>query len=186
MSWLPHRWRTQRIAIRNANCDTLRVIQFSNAHCGPGIPGSMHVGVSENPNRSSAENDRVKQFRWVIILVFVWSHSWTVVGRMQWFVMALPEWLSFCCEFTLWVCLWKQANSELLLLHYIWPARLCFDLPNAGGWVVWSGGCETLFTHVCLARLDRLDWIGPRCCGWTGLNGTCSSEGPSCWDGQHK
>ena len=71
MSWLPHRWRTQRNAIRNANCDTLRVIQFSNAHCGPGIPGSMHVGVSENPNRSSAENDRVKQFRWVIILVFV-------------------------------------------------------------------------------------------------------------------
>lgn len=26
MSWLPHRWRTQRIAICNANCDTLWII----------------------------------------------------------------------------------------------------------------------------------------------------------------
>ena len=33
MSWLPQRWRTQRNAIRNANCKTSWIIQILNAHC---------------------------------------------------------------------------------------------------------------------------------------------------------
>lgn len=35
MSWLPQRWRTQRNAIRNANCKTSWVIKILNAHCAP-------------------------------------------------------------------------------------------------------------------------------------------------------
>ena len=33
MSWLPQRWRTQRNAIRNANCKTSWIIKILNAHC---------------------------------------------------------------------------------------------------------------------------------------------------------
>ena len=33
MSWLPQRWRTQRNAIRSANCNTSRIINILNAHC---------------------------------------------------------------------------------------------------------------------------------------------------------
>ena len=49
MSWLPQRWRTQRNAIRNANC---RIRESSNlwTHIAlPGFPGSMLVWVSVNP-----------------------------------------------------------------------------------------------------------------------------------------
>jgi len=33
MSWLPQRWRTQRNAIRNANCKIQWVIKILNATC---------------------------------------------------------------------------------------------------------------------------------------------------------
>ena len=37
MSRLPQRWRTQRNAIRNANCKTSWIIKLLNAHCASGI-----------------------------------------------------------------------------------------------------------------------------------------------------
>ena len=37
MSRFPQRWRTQRNAIRNANCKTSRIIKILNAHCAFGI-----------------------------------------------------------------------------------------------------------------------------------------------------
>ena len=37
MSRLPQRWRTQRNAIRNANCKTSWIIKILNAHCASGI-----------------------------------------------------------------------------------------------------------------------------------------------------
>ena len=37
MSWLPHRWRTQRNAIRNANCRIQWIIKTLNAPCASGI-----------------------------------------------------------------------------------------------------------------------------------------------------
>ena len=37
MSRLPQRWRTQRNAIRNANCKTSWIIKTLNAHCASGI-----------------------------------------------------------------------------------------------------------------------------------------------------
>ena len=37
MSWLPQRWRTQRNAIRVANCKTPWIIKTLNAHCASGI-----------------------------------------------------------------------------------------------------------------------------------------------------
>ena len=37
MSWLPQRWRTQRNAIRNANCRTSWIIKILNAHCASRI-----------------------------------------------------------------------------------------------------------------------------------------------------
>ena len=37
MSWLPQRWRTQRNAIRNANCITSWIIKPLNAYCASGI-----------------------------------------------------------------------------------------------------------------------------------------------------
>ena len=37
MSWLPHRWRTQRNAIRNANCRIQWIIKTLNASCASGI-----------------------------------------------------------------------------------------------------------------------------------------------------
>ena len=37
MSWFPQRWRTQRNAIRNANCKTSWIIKILNAHCALGI-----------------------------------------------------------------------------------------------------------------------------------------------------
>jgi len=40
------RWRTQRNAIRNANCRIPWVIKSLNAHCASGNPGSMPVWVS--------------------------------------------------------------------------------------------------------------------------------------------
>ena len=36
MSRFPQRWRTQRNAIRNANCKTSRIINTLNAHCASG------------------------------------------------------------------------------------------------------------------------------------------------------
>ena len=36
MSRLPQWWRTQRNAIRNANCRTSWIIKILNAHCAPG------------------------------------------------------------------------------------------------------------------------------------------------------
>ena len=46
ISWLLQRWRTQRNAIRNANCRIPWVIKSLNAHCASGNPGSMPVWVS--------------------------------------------------------------------------------------------------------------------------------------------
>jgi hypothetical protein len=41
MSRLPQRWRTQRNAIRNANCNISWIIKILNAHCASGIfPGA--------------------------------------------------------------------------------------------------------------------------------------------------
>jgi len=37
MSRFPQRWRTQRNAIRNANCKTSWIIKILNAHCAFGI-----------------------------------------------------------------------------------------------------------------------------------------------------
>ena len=37
MSRFPQRWRTQRNAIRNANCKTSWIIKILNAHCASGI-----------------------------------------------------------------------------------------------------------------------------------------------------
>ena len=37
MSWLPQRWRTQRNAIRNANCRIQWIIKPLNASCASGI-----------------------------------------------------------------------------------------------------------------------------------------------------
>ena len=37
MSWFPQRWRTQRNAIRNANCISSWIIKSLNAHCASGI-----------------------------------------------------------------------------------------------------------------------------------------------------
>ena len=34
ISWLVHRWRTQRTAIRNVNCRFLWIIESLNANCG--------------------------------------------------------------------------------------------------------------------------------------------------------
>jgi len=36
MSWFPHRWRTQRNAIRNANCRIQWIIKPLNAPCASG------------------------------------------------------------------------------------------------------------------------------------------------------
>ena len=40
ISWFPYRWRTQRNAIRNANCRTPRVIRSLNA-TGAGLPACL-------------------------------------------------------------------------------------------------------------------------------------------------
>ena len=45
MSWFPQRWRTQRNAIRHANCRIQWVIKSLNATC-TSFRGSMSVGVS--------------------------------------------------------------------------------------------------------------------------------------------
>ena len=48
MSWLPYRWRTQRNAIRNANCKIQWVIKTLNTTCTSF--GSMSIGVFVFPH----------------------------------------------------------------------------------------------------------------------------------------
>ena len=50
MSWLPQRWRTQRNAIRNANCISSWIIKSLNAHCTSGIcPGVCLFECPQTP-----------------------------------------------------------------------------------------------------------------------------------------
>ena len=46
ISWLSQRWRTQRNAIRNANCRLSESSKFWTQVALPGFPGSMLVSVS--------------------------------------------------------------------------------------------------------------------------------------------
>ena len=51
MSWLPYRWRTQRNAIRHANCNTSESSKLWTQLALPS--GSMSVGVSILPHHKS-------------------------------------------------------------------------------------------------------------------------------------
>ena len=50
MSRIPQRWRTQRNAIRNANCRTSWIIKILNAYCASGLfPGAYLSECPETP-----------------------------------------------------------------------------------------------------------------------------------------
>ena len=49
MSWLPQRWRTQRNAIRHANCKIRESSKFWT-QLAPPLEGGMSVGVSVHPH----------------------------------------------------------------------------------------------------------------------------------------
>ena len=143
MSWLPQWWRTQRIVIRNANCDTLWIIQISNAHCAPGIPGSMPVGVSEN-------------LTWFPD-VAKW-HCGTVIGRCS-ALLSWPCWNGsiFSCKLPCWISMSVQ-NDGMVHLCGVWPVQLSWW----PGWVMRLEVVDCLFTtHSGFVSTKINHWIVP-------------------------
>jgi hypothetical protein len=116
MSWLPHRWRTQRVAIRNANCETLWIIKTLNAHCAPGIPGSMSVRVSVKLYHSSILG------------------TWMVFGVCGAFTWHGLTWVAFLANHLL---------VSWFFPHGVWPERY-ENLAGLGGVVGGCGRVQIL------------------------------------------
>ena len=97
MSWLPHRWRTQWNAIRNANCN---ISESSNLWTHLALPsGSMSVGVSVHPHpRNFSRADRLA-FK---PLIRRWNkHILEICEKKKLLVLFFFLFLSFPC-FSFW------------------------------------------------------------------------------------
>ena len=76
MSWLPQRWRTQRNAIRHANCRIQRVIKILNAPCTASAVCLLECLLIQQPLR--VETTALIKASWDVITNL--SHSAARVG----------------------------------------------------------------------------------------------------------
>ena len=110
MSWLPQRWRTQRNAIRHANCTIQWVIKTLNATC---------TSFGEYVCSSVCSSPPKKHPQSVLSESTVWSHSFGVeCVQMEW--MSNPFKLLKVMIISL-VTILKPSN----LRHYCQKFRMC-------------------------------------------------------------
>jgi hypothetical protein len=107
MSRFPQRWRTQRNAIRNANCKTSWIIKILNAHCAFGI---FPVAC-------------LSECLWIPLSVGLLTWAWlvwaTFLSWIDYGVVLLVCWwtpLEWCCSFL---------HTDMMLSH--WTGIGCCD-----------------------------------------------------------
>ena len=137
MSWLPQRWRTQRNAIRNANCRTSWIIKILNAHCASGIClGACLVWVSLTPLACFVSQPDYGAAWDKAVLECFWP--WRL--RLHEPLVTL-----LCCVHGRLSC-WRQCDSVGLLL----------TCAVSDGWVACAGADAMLWSTV---PLPIFTWI---------------------------
>ena len=101
ISWFSQRWRTQRNAIRSANCKTQWIIKILNANCAPWL--SLGACFFENQF----------QFNSNTLRVLSWSSSQQSVTLLTWYV-------SLCC-------VWKTGSTFLYCVTLDLFSSLCMS-----------------------------------------------------------
>ena len=135
MSWIPQRWRTQRNAIRNANCRTQWIIKSLNAHCASGYPWEHACfSVCNTPHP--------------LLIV-------QMINRLKWWTDEHSQLLTSNCDASsmetcaLKIAWWKALFSPLFLLHGVVVhsvSELNKQCPQADLWKLsFDGKCLAIF-----------------------------------------
>jgi len=128
MSRFPQRWRTQRNAIRNANCKTSWIIKILNAHCASGKCPVAYL--SECPRTPLSMS-------WPFQYVYVYVYVCVII---TWHDM------------TYWVILW---HCWILPSQRIAAQRSPPSTSNVECWASWA---ELCLGKVCDGVVTRWIW----------------------------
>ena len=136
MSWLPQRWRTQRNAIRHANCRIQWIIKPLNASCASGI--CLGACVTECLSPHSPQGD------------YLWSTFGRWSLRFDWSLKRDRS----CCEVKLssrrFRCVRLRRGTRLSVLKVYSPSR--------GGQqsrVPWEGSGGEVSSSILLTGLFK-------------------------------
>ena len=134
MSRFSQRWRTQRNAIRNANCRICESSNFWTQIALPGTPGSMPVSVSVDTTRKSSFLSEVL-YGGLWCLRF-WSHAFKYVD-----IHSPHQYSTFQCGREQGGCFGKKTKltSRRCVVRYEWEWKI-----NGMSWKICS---ESIFIN---------------------------------------